>query len=36
MSGYDSLEKSKSEKKGRLTEMDISIKGLERELQTDK
>ena len=33
---YDRLEKSKSENKGRLVEMDVSIKGLERELQSDK
>ena len=33
---YDRLEKSKSENRGRLVEMDVSIKGLERELQSDK
>ena len=33
---YDKLEKSQSEKKGRMAEMDVAIRGLEAELETDK
>jgi mevalonate kinase len=33
---FDKLDKSMSENKGRLSEMEISIRGLEKELDSDK
>jgi hypothetical protein len=33
---FDKLDKSMSENKGRLSEMEISIRGLEKELNSDK
>ena len=33
---HEALDKNKSEKKGRLSEMENSIRDLERELNTDK